>query len=155
VPSTPSELTDTLVVVPVDTSCTKASVSSLVSPVTRFVASEAKATDVPWADTCASELGPFASTPPLRTDTRRNPRDEIPQEDVASPVRLPLDHLRRRRVEHKEAAVGGQITMPAHNRLAVPIPRTAGVNQRCSSLRSAGTSRRGSVVEHEVGLRRS
>src|SRR5207237_7010869 len=70
-PSIPAESTDTRAVCPVVRSRTKMSLTPLVSPGTRLVASEAKATNWPSAEIEGEELEPLPWMPAEPTDTRK------------------------------------------------------------------------------------
>src|SRR2546427_409695 len=69
-PWTPAESTDTRTVSPVLRLCTKMSRTPFVSPATRLVASEAKATHRALAESEGSELPKLPWTPTESTDTR-------------------------------------------------------------------------------------
>src|SRR5205814_1255729 len=72
-PWAPTESTDTRTVCPVARSCTKTSRSPLVSPVTRLVAYEAKATQRPLAESEGTKLPELPWAPAESTATRTVP----------------------------------------------------------------------------------
>src|SRR5438874_1644352 len=69
-PWTPAESTDTRTVCPVLRSCTKTSLTSFVSPATRLVANDWKATTRPVAESEGLELVSLPWVPAESTDTR-------------------------------------------------------------------------------------
>src|SRR5439155_1662799 len=72
-PWAPAESTDTRTVCPVLRSCTKTSAASFVSPATRLVAPEAKATHRPLAESEGTKLPEFPRAPAESTATRTVP----------------------------------------------------------------------------------